>query len=147
MEFLDADPGLQRFFEDCAGYAIFPSVGKAALIAGGSHGNGFLVENNRVVGTSSITELTIGVQAGGQSFAELLFFKDSASLERFKQGNFEFGSQMSVALAKLGEAAKSEYDKGTAVFLLPRGGLMIEASIGGQRFSYEALPADAVLRK
>jgi lipid-binding SYLF domain-containing protein len=146
-KFLASDPDMSRFFDKAHGYAIFPSVGKGAFVIGGGYGGGWVVEQNEVIGKTSISEATVGLQIGGQAFSEVIFFKDAATLDAFKRGNFEFNSQVSVAVVTAGAAAKASYDKGMAVFVLPKGGLMAEASVGGQKFTYTPRPMEASARK
>jgi len=136
--FLKRDPSLKTFFDDSHGFAIWPKVGKGGLIVGGGGGSGYVFEQGKQIGTSKMSFISIGAQIGGQSFSEVIFFKDEAALVDFKQGNFEFGAQVSAIAADEGVGSKSDYDKGVAVFTLPLGGLMAEASVSGQKFTYEA---------
>lgn len=136
------DPGIQKFFDDSAGYAVFPGVGKGGIIIGGAFGRGLVLVNEQVDGYTSLSQATIGFQLGGQKYSQFIFFKDKTALEHFKRGNFEFGAQASAVLVALGASADADYDAGVAVFTVAQGGLMFEGSIGGQRFSYEPKSAD-----
>ncbi len=137
--FKKTDQDLIRFFKNSVGYAVFPSVGKGAFIVGGAHGNGILYEGGEPVGKTSLTQGTVGFQFGGQAYAEIIFFETEGVLSDFKSGNFAFSGQVSgVALAS-GAAANANYQWGVAVFTQPKGGLMVEASVGGQKFSYTPL--------
>lgn len=136
------DPGIQKFFDDSAGYAVFPGVGKGGIIIGGAFGRGLVLVNEQVDGYTSLSQATIGFQLGGQKYSQFIFFKDETALEHFKRGNFEFGAQASAVLVVLGASADADYDAGVAVFTVAQGGLMFEGSIGGQRFSYEPKSAD-----
>lgn len=134
--FVEQDAGLQRFFDEAAGYVIFPAVGKGGFIVGGAHGEGVVYEDGDVIGTSKITQATIGAQIGGQSFREVIFFKAPIDVERFKQGNWEVSANVSAVAVTAGAAASADYTNGVAVFTMTEGGLMLEASVGGQKLTY-----------
>lgn len=136
-QLLDKDPGLKVFFDKSYGYAIFPTVGKAAYIVGGTYGKGYVYEKGSPIGYTSIVEASIGLQLGGQGFTEIIFFKDKVTLDYFKKSNFEFSAQASAVAVNVGVASKADYDNGVAVFTMPKGGLMAEASVGGQKFTFE----------
>jgi lipid-binding SYLF domain-containing protein len=133
-----ADPGIETFFENAAGYAVFPSVGKGGLIVGGAYGKGLVIVNEQVDGYTSMSQATIGLQAGGQKYAQFIFFKDETALNHFRRGNFEFGAQASAVAITAGASADANYDAGVAIFTHAAGGLMFEGTVGGQRFTYEA---------
>ena len=128
---------LKPYFEKARGYAVFPNVGKAGFGIGGARGSGEVFEKGNLIGKTSLTQLSIGFQLGGQAFSQIIFFKDQKSLERFTQGNFEFGASASAILISEGANASADYSDGVAVLTYSKGGLMYEASIGGQKFSYE----------
>ena len=134
-----ADPGLKRFFESAAGYAVFPSVGKGGLVVGGAGGSGYVFEKGRAVGTTTLSQFSIGAQAGGQSYYEIIFFETARALAEFKKGEWTMAAQASAVALRSGASANAEYKDGVAVFTLARGGFMAEASVGGQKFSYEPL--------
>ena len=134
--FKESDPGLDRFFEQAAGYAVFPTVGKGGVGVGGAYGKGRLYQRGRYVGDTSMTQLTIGFQWGGQAYSEVIFFENERALSEFKEGNFEFGAQASAIAAHIGASADAAYEQGVAVFTVAKGGLMYEASVGGQKFRY-----------
>lgn len=136
-KFKQTDPDLQVFFDKAYGYAVFPTVGKGAIGIGGAHGTGVVFEQGKVIGRSTLTQLTIGFQFGGQTYSEIVFFEDKKTLDDFKKGNFEFSAQASAVAVKKGASKDADFDNGVAVFTLPKGGLMFEASIGGQKFSFE----------
>jgi lipid-binding SYLF domain-containing protein len=138
--FRETDPSLKEFFETSVGYAVFPEVAKGAAGIGAAHGNGVLYENGSMVGYSELAQGSIGVQLGGQVYSELVFFENERSLNDFKQGNLEFAAQASAVAAAEGAAANADYDQGVAVFTMGQQGLMFEASIGGQKFSYTPKP-------
>jgi len=128
---------LKPYFKKARGYAVFPNVGKGGIGIGGARGKGEVFEKGKVIGSTSLTQVSIGFQLGGQAFSQIIFFKDKKSLERFTQGNFEFGASASAALISEGANASADYSDGVAVLTYSKGGLMYEASIGGQKFSYE----------
>lgn len=135
-DFKNRDPSIKRFFANAHGYAVFPTVGKGGIGIGGAYGEGEVYERGRHIGTASLTQLTIGFQLGGQAYSEIVFFKDKKTTDDFKKGNFELSAQASAVAATAGAAANADYDKGVAIFTLIKGGLMYEASVGGQKFSF-----------
>ncbi len=135
-----ADPGIATFFNDAYGYVVFPAIGKGGLLVGGAHGTGWVYERGRLVGQAKMTEVSVGAQAGGQRFAEVIFFRDPASLEAFKRGETKLGAEVSAVILEEGAAKKAGYNpSGLAVFVMPKGGAMAAASVGGQRFSYQPI--------
>ena len=139
-DFLKADKDLQTTLDKASGYVIFPSVAKGALGVGAATGKGQLFEKGKAqpVGGTALNQVTIGFQAGGQAYSELVLFEDQTTLDNFKKGNFEFSAQATAVALKAGVAANAKYENGVMVFTIAKGGLMYEASIGGQKFSYEA---------
>jgi lipid-binding SYLF domain-containing protein len=133
------DPGLQKFFDTAAGYAVFPSVGKGGVGVGGAFGRGMLYEGGAPVGYCTLTQASIGLQLGGQAYTELIFFETKEALDRFKSGNFAFAAQVSAVALKSGASANAKYANGVAVFTMGEQGLMYEASVGGQKFSYQPM--------
>jgi lipid-binding SYLF domain-containing protein len=133
------DPGLQKFFDTAVGYAVFPSVGKGAVGVGGAYGRGELFEGGKLVGYCTLTQASIGLQLGGQKYTELIFFETKAAFDRFKSGNFAFAAQASAVAVKSGVSANAKYADGVAVFTMGEAGLMYEASVGGQKFSFQPL--------
>jgi hypothetical protein len=131
-----ADPGLARFFEGAAGYAVFPSVGKGGAGLGGAHGTGVLYEKGVARGETTLTQVTVGLQLGGQVYTEVVFFETEKALAHFKKGEFAMAAQVSAVAAAAGASANAKYVDGVSVFTLAKGGLMAEASVGGQKFSY-----------
>lgn len=130
------DPSMQRFFDDAYGYAIYPSIGKGGFWIGGAHGDGAVYQRGRIVGVTSITQVTIGPQIGGQTYSEIIFFHDASALATFEAGNFNFSAQASAVAVTTGAAASAAWNNGVAVFTLVQGGLMAEATIGGQKFTF-----------
>lgn len=137
--FVDRDPGLQRWLDQAYGYAVFPGIGKGGFWVGGGFGRGIVFEQARPVGRASVSQATIGPQIGAQTYSQVIFFRDEAALRRFQRENFEFSAQATAVAATEGRAATTSYERGVAVFNLARGGLMAEASVGGQKFRYWSL--------
>ena len=148
------------FFDDCYGYAVFPTVGKGGFLVGGAHGSGRVYGKGTYVGDSSMTQLSIGLQAGGQVYSQIIFFADKGTFEDFTRGDFEFGADVSavavtaavsasagtsgaaagVSGEKHDAATAGSYYKGMAVFTIAKGGAMYQAAVGGQKFSYRPKP-------
>jgi lipid-binding SYLF domain-containing protein len=137
--FLSTDPSLKKFIDESSGYAIFPSVAKGGLVVGGAHGKGLLYEKGVVTGQTSVSQASIGAQAGGQSFSEIIFFQSPQAVGDFKTGKFEMSADVSAVAAAQGAAKSADYKNGVAVFTLPKKGLMVQASVGGQKFKFEPL--------
>lgn len=139
----EADPSLRGFFDHCAGYAVLPDIGKGGLVVGGAYGKGQLFDHrDRLVGYCDVSQGSIGAQIGGQSFGEIIFFQNDRAMSDFKGGKFALAAQASAVALASGAAAAAKYTDGVAIFLLDPKGLMLEASIGGQQFGFQAL-ADA----
>jgi lipid-binding SYLF domain-containing protein len=136
LEFQRIDPGLQKFFERSYGYCVFPRVTKAGVGIGGARGNGVVYEQGRVIGWARLTQVTVGLQLGTQVYSEAIFFQDKASLDHFRDDHLEFDAQASAVAATSGSSANASYADGVLIFTLAQGGLMLEASIGGQRFDF-----------
>jgi lipid-binding SYLF domain-containing protein len=131
------DPTLRDFIGASAGYAVFPSVGKGAVGIGGAYGKGDVYQNGLVVGYCDMTQGTIGLQLGGQAYTEILVFESPIDLQRFKTGNYAFAAQTTAVALKSGAGANAQFVDGVAVFTMDESGLMFEASVGGQKFSYQ----------
>jgi lipid-binding SYLF domain-containing protein len=138
-KFKQADPGLQTFFDNSAGYAVFPGVGKGGFIIGGQRGKGLVYEQGRVVGEATLTEANIGAQVGGESFDQVIFFETPGVLQEFKQGKFVMSADANAVAATAGAEKMAKYQQGVAVFTLPRKGLMVQATVGGQKFKFTPL--------
>jgi len=135
--FKRADSTLATFFANSSGYAIFPDVGKGGFIVGGARGKGIVYEKGKPIGRATMTQASIGAQAGGQTFAEVIFFETPAALSDFKNGKFEMSAEVSAVAAAEGASQAAKYKRGVAVFTLPIKGLMVSASVGGQKFKFE----------
>ena len=149
------------YFNSAYGYAVFPTIGKGGIGIGGAHGRGRVYTGGRHVGDTSMTQVTMGFQLGGQAFSQMIFLEDKRALESFTSGNFEFSAQATAVALTAGVSAEANtgggtaagasggrndanlshggYRKGMAIFTIARGGLMYEASLGGQKFSYKPL--------
>jgi len=138
-QFKKGDAGMQAWFKDAYGYAVFPSVGKGAVVVGGAHGKGLVYEQGKLIGETKMTEVSVGLQAGGQAFSEVIFFKDKTALDDFTRGNFEMAAGLSAVALKEGASKDLNYSKGVAVMTATKGGLMVEAKVGGQKFSFERI--------
>jgi lipid-binding SYLF domain-containing protein len=133
-----ADPALGALLQQGYGYAVFPNVDKGGLGVGGAYGRGVVYERGQPIGYSALTQGTVGVQAGGQSFSELLVFETKAALDRFKAGPFGLTADASAVVLTAGAATQATFVDGVAVVVQPLSGVMVEAAIGGQQFTYQA---------
>jgi len=136
-EMLDNDPDMQRFFDSAVAWVIIPTVGKGGIGIGGARGKGLLYEADAITAEVTLTQLTFGFQWGGQAYSEFIFFKDDVALADFKRGNYELGAQASAVAVTAGASADANYSGGVAIFTKAKGGLMYEASVGGQKFKVE----------
>ena len=158
LEDFRAATGTQAFFADAYGYAIFPTIGKGGIGIGGAYGKGRVYERNLYTGDTSMAQLSIGFQLGGQAYSQIVFFRDKDAHDEFASGNFEFGAEASAVALTLGAQAQAgttgasasgnesnsgdasgstQWAAGMAIFTLAKGGLMYEASIAGQKFNYK----------
>jgi len=150
-----------RFFDKSYGYAVFPTIGKGGVGIGGARGKGRVYEQGELIGTATMTQVTVGFQLGGQAYSQIIFFQNPTALENFTSGNFEFGAKATAVAVTAGVSAEANtgggaaagisggrndastaslgYRKGMAVFTLARGGLMYEATLGGQKFNFKPL--------
>jgi hypothetical protein len=131
------DPGLKRLLNKAHGYAVFPSVGKAAAVVGGAFGRGKVFERGKFIGHATVSQLTLGVQLGGDTFTEVIVFESKQALDRFKQGKTAFAASASAVLVKAGAAAANNFNRRVAVYAYSDGGMLLELSIGGQRFKFK----------
>jgi len=149
--------GIGKMFNSAHGYALFPTIGKGGFVVGGAYGKGRVYEQGHYIGNATMAQATIGFQLGGTGFSQVVFFQDKRALSEFIGGNFKFGAeaQATILTAAAGATANtggssatasggknnaaigsSGYYKGMATFTITKGGLMYEASIGGQKFSF-----------
>lgn len=134
--FKRTDPGLAAFLDGAVGYVVFPTITKAGIGIGGAGGSGVVFEKGRPIGKASVTQVTLGVQLGGQTYSEVIFFETPTAFIDFKKGTLALAAQASAVAASQGAAANANYQNGVAVFTLGKGGLMFEASVGGQKFQF-----------
>ena len=134
---IQANEGLSEYFNNAAGYVLFPNVGEGGFIIGGASGNGVVYENQNAIGMADLKKLDIGFQAGGQAIIEVIFFETKDALERFKEGKFKFSAEASAVIVESGAAVNAGYNDGVLAFALPKAGLMAAAAVGGQKFSYK----------
>ena len=146
------------FFNHAYGYAVFPKVGKGGLVVGGAHGDGKVFAQGKHIGNTSMTQVSIGFQAGGEAFSQIIFFENKAALDQFTTGNFEFGADVNAVAIKSGASGSvgttgatasassgggkdagtaGKYHKGMAVFTIVKGGAMVQATVGGQKFTFK----------
>ncbi|MCK5401799.1 MAG: hypothetical protein KAJ28_09200 [Flavobacteriaceae bacterium] len=134
---IEETPKLQTFKNKAYGYAVFPKVTKAGIGIGGAAGRGIVFKNHQVVGSSSLKQASIGLQLGGQQYSEVIFFENKKAFDHFINGNLKFDAQASAVAITVGASIDVAYHNGVAVFTRTKGGLMYEASIGGQHFKYK----------
>jgi lipid-binding SYLF domain-containing protein len=155
-----------QYFKTAYGYALFPTIGKAGFVIGGAYGEGKVFAGSRHVGNSTMAQLTLGAQLGGQAISQIIFFENEQAFKDFTSGNFEFSAQASAVVITAGASAEANtgggaaagisggrndaattsggYRKGMAIFTVATGGLMFEAALGGQKFTYTPLPETGV---
>lgn len=138
--FKQQDPGMKKFFDTAKAYAVFPTVGKGAIGVGGAYGKGVFYEGGKAVGYCDLTQGSIGFQLGGQAYSEVIFFQTDSAIRNFKGNSLEFAAQASAVAATAGASADADYSGGVLVFTATKGGLMYEASIGGQKFEFVPIP-------
>jgi lipid-binding SYLF domain-containing protein len=158
IEIFKESPTVQPFFEDCYGYAVFPTIGKGGVGIGGAYGKGQVYQDGKLTGTSTLMKLSVGFQAGAQAYSQIVFFQDKRAYDEFTSGEFVFDAQASAVAITAGvqaqagekgasagatagpgtgvQAEKGGYRNGMAVFVHTKGGLMYEAAIGGQKFKF-----------
>ena len=136
-KFKQIDPGMNIFFDKAYGYAVYPTVDAGGFIIGGAHGTGLVYEKGKMVGKSSLTLGTVGLEAGGQAYSEIVFFKDKAALNSLTDGKLKLSARASAIAVKKGASATAAYSDGVAIFTEGKGGLMVEASVGGQELTFE----------
>ena len=135
---LEQTPKLKTFKSHAYAYVIFPKVTKAGVGIGGAAGRGIVYKDDKPIGSSKLKQASIGLQLGGQQYSEAIFFKNKEAFEKFKNGNLKFDAQASAVAIKKGASADLSYSGGVAVFTQTKGGLMYEASLGGQHFTYKS---------
>jgi lipid-binding SYLF domain-containing protein len=131
------DPSLKAEIDKAPGYAIFPGVGKGGIGIGGARGTGQVIAKGKPIAKTTLTQVTVGLQLGGQKYVELILFENQAALDQFLGGKFTMAAQASAVAAASGAAANAKYSGGVKVITMAVGGLMYEASVGGQKFGIE----------
>ena len=134
--FKEKDPGIQGFYEKSYGYVVLPKVFKGAFWLGGAYGKGEVFEKGVMVGYCDMSQATLGFSFGGEYFREIVFLRDKSDLDKFRTGEYTFSAQATGVAATAGAAAKADYKAGMAVFITTDKGLMVDASLGGQKFKY-----------
>ena len=151
-------PETHPFFKSSYGLVVFPTIGKGGLGIGGAHGSAWVFKQNQLTGTAKMTQVTVGLQAGGQAFSQIMFLEDDRAYKTFTSENFELGAQASAVALQSGASAsastaggatagagdsqaKTKYTDGMAIFTKAKGGLMYEATVGGQKFNFKPLGA------
>ncbi len=132
--FIEENPKMKDLFSGAYGYAIFPSIGKGAIGIGGAHGDGVLFKDGSAQSRSSMTQVTVGFQWGGQAYMEAVLFEDKRAYDNFVEGKLKLSAQASAVAVTAGASLDAPYNDGVAIFTLVKGGLMYEASVGGQKF-------------
>ena len=134
--FKEKDPSIDKFFNQSYGYAVLPKIGKGAFLLGGAYGKGEVYEKGQMVGYCDMSQATLGFSFGGEYFREIVFFRDKSDLDSFKTDEYTFSAQVTGVAVTAGAAAKADYKAGMAVFITTDAGLMVDASLGGQKFNY-----------
>lgn len=137
--FVADDPGVKSLVDAAHGYAVFPSVGKGGFVVGAAAGSGYVYERGQLIGTATIHTVSVGAQIGGHGFSELILFEDQATLDDFRDGEFDFSAAVDASAGERGFSKQTTFENGVAVLTRTKGGLMAEASVGGQRFSFRAV--------
>ena len=132
----EIDPGIDLFARNAYAYAIYPKVGTGGFILSIGYGDGVVYSDGDLIATSAIKSGGLGATIGGQAYSELLFFENAAALRQFQTGNFKFGATASAVALHAGAAAETKYQSGMALFIIGQSGLMVDASVGGQSFTY-----------
>ena len=127
----------ETYFGEAYGYAVFPSIGKGASGIGVARGSGIVFEQGNPIGKAKLSQVTVGLQFGGQAYRQIIFFETAADLQRFKTNKFEFAAGASAIAVKTGAATNLAYHDGVAVFTITKAGLMYEAALGGQKLKFK----------
>lgn len=137
QRFLREDSSLKSYFKNSYAYVVFPSIGKGGLIIGAAYGRGKVFRKGRWIGYASVKQGSIGLQIGGQAYSEIVFFRNKAAFDTFRRGRLKFAKNVSAVAVVKGVGKRYRYERGLAVFILRKGGLMAELSVGGQIFRYK----------
>jgi lipid-binding SYLF domain-containing protein len=157
VELFRSIPQVAPYFESAYGYAVWPRIARGGFFVGGSRGRGQIYVGGQMVGTSTLVEASIGFQAGGQTYRQIIFFQDAEAYQSFAKDGFEFdaeaqavavtasaeagagttGSRASAGAGSPNTAAGGGYSGGMQIFTMAEGGLMYKATVAGQRYNYE----------
>ena len=136
--FNKTDADMKKLFDNSYAYVVFPNIGKGGMGVGGAFGNGIVYQKNTAVGTAKLSQVSIGFQAGGQGYREVIFFENKSNFDDFKENKLKISAQVSAVIAASGASVNASYANGILIFVQIKGGLMYEISVGGQTFNYEA---------
>ena len=137
----DREPGLRRALHRAYAYVVFPEIAKGGMIVGGAHGIGVVYRQGRPVGYADLNQASIGAQLGGQSFAEVILLQDEQAYDRLLSDDFDLGADVSAVIVNTGAGAALRFDRGVAVLVMPRTGLMVDLSVHGQQIDFQAPPS------
>lgn len=140
-EMIARNPGIQDTIRNVPGYAVFPSIGKGGVLVGGAHGQGILYEHGVPTGYVSVQQASIGAQLGGQTFAQLLVLRTPEQVANLKAGRFTAGADLGVVVLSQSASTQTNFNPNASVFVIPRGGLMVDISVNGQRIKYQSFSA------
>jgi lipid-binding SYLF domain-containing protein len=129
-------PGVKKYFGKAYGFAYFPEIKKGGLVVGGAGGKGLVFEGRKVIGSATLTQITVGAQAGGQKYQEVIYFENKAALDKFKNNKFKLATEVSAVALEAGVSADLNYQNGVAVYTYGNKGVMAEASVGTQKFKF-----------
>lgn len=135
-DFIEGDWQMKKHFSNAYGYVIYPNVGKGGIGIGGAAGNGVVWEQGNMIGMAKLSQISIGFQWGGQAYREVIFFESKKEMDRFKENKVELSAQASAIAVTAGASADAKYVDGVMVYTMQKGGLMYEASVGGQKFKF-----------
>jgi lipid-binding SYLF domain-containing protein len=135
----DKDPSLRDLLHDANAYAVFPEIGKGGVIVGGAHGTGMLYERGKATGFVTLDQASIGAQLGGETFSEVLVMTEPEAVDHLKTSGLSLGADVGATVVDAGAAASADLRDGMAAFVLPRGGLMVDISVSGQKIDYQPL--------
>jgi lipid-binding SYLF domain-containing protein len=139
QKFKEADADLKKFFDESAGYAVFPSITKGGWFVGGAHGQGILYEKGVATGYVDVTHASIGLQFGGQTFSQIVFLETKEAVDNFKFGRLKFSGSLSAVAVRAGASKAVKYADHVAIFTLAEAGLMVEGAVGGQKFGFKPM--------
>ncbi|HUS64484.1 MAG TPA: lipid-binding SYLF domain-containing protein [Kofleriaceae bacterium] len=137
----DREPGLRSALDDAYAYVVFPEIAKGGVIVGGAHGIGVVYRQGRPVGYADLNQASIGALLGGQSFAEVIILQNHQAYDRLLADDFDLGADASAVVINTGKGASLRFDRGVAVVVMPRTGLMVDLSVHGQQIDFQGPPS------